>query len=63
MPTDEKWTKVTKSYPGYKHTQIYGECGKDVTVEDIKKQYYHPYFGGRNAWISDGKFGVIMHDD
>jgi len=58
-----KEIKVESSIPGYAHTRISGSCGQDVTVEDIEKKFYHSYFGGRNAWVRDGKFGVITHTD
>jgi len=54
---------IESSTQGYCHTQIYGSCSQDVTVHDIEERFYDPYFGGRNAWVRDGKFGVIVHND
>lgn len=54
-PPEAKRISITDSQRGYAHTQYYGTCGPDVTVEDIKKSIYHSYFGGRNAWVRDGK--------
>ena len=60
---DEKWIKVESRTPGYKHTVFTGTCGKDVTMEDIKNKFYHPYFGGRNAQVSNGTWRATSHDD
>jgi len=54
---------IESSHQGHCHTQIYGSCSQDVTVQDIEQRFYDPYFGGRNAWVRDGKFGVIVHND
>ena len=40
-----------------------GICSPDVTVEDVKKRFYHWYFGGRDAWVKDGRFGCTIHTD
>lgn len=65
--TDEKTTEkrmdVTSRSAGYAHVQLYGDCSPDVTVDDIRKRFYHSYFGGRGEWVKDGKFGVIVHTD
>lgn len=54
---------VENRWRGYAHVQIQGRCPRDKTVEDVQKRFYHPYFGGRDAWVKDGKFGVIVHTD
>jgi hypothetical protein len=54
---------VTQWSHGYNNTTIQGVCSPDVTVEDVKKRFYHDYFGGRAAWVSDGKFGCTIHTD
>jgi len=54
---------IGSSVQGYCHTRISGSCSEDVTVSDIEERFYDPYFGGRNAWVRDGKFGVIVHND
>ena len=48
---------------GYNNVTVSGVCSPDVTVEDVKKRFYHCYFGGRHAWVSDGKFGCTIHTD
>ena len=54
---------TTNSRPGYKHTMHEGTCGKDVTLRDIKNRIYHPMFGGRSAWVGNGKWRAIRHND
>lgn len=60
---DDKKIKITKTTPGHAHTAFEGTCDKDVTVADIKAEFYHPVFGGRQAWVSGGKWRAIRHDD
>ena len=45
----------------YNNTKYGGSCGAGVTVEDIKARYYHPYTGGRDAWVKDGRWGAVEH--
>jgi len=45
----------------YNHKNYSGTCGKSVTVEDIKKRFYHPYFGGRDAKVHNGTFTATEH--
>lgn len=54
---------VTSRMSGYNNVTVNGVCSPDVTVEDIKKRFYHSYFGGRDAWVRDGKFGCTIHTD
>lgn len=54
---------VTESHGGYAHTRLSGICGPDVTVTDIEREMYHPYFGGREARISGGEWSCVRHDD
>lgn len=54
---------VTKSNPGYAHHEFEGDCGPDVTEEDIKARFYHPHFGGRDAWVKNGKWGAVRYTD
>lgn len=54
---------VTSRIDGYAHTTISGDCSPDVTVEDVQKRFYHSYFGGRHAWVKDGRFGCTIHTD
>lgn len=48
---------------GYAHTRLSGTCGPDVTVKDIQAKFYHPYFGGREAWVRNGHWGCVVHTD
>lgn len=59
----EKRIEVTRCVPGYANTRFEGRCSDDVTVEDIKEKFYHPHFGGRGAFVSNGSFQAIRHDD
>lgn len=64
--TEEQAAKimtVTNQEPGYANCRIQGTCSSDVTVEDVHKQFYHWYFGGREAWVKDGRFGCVIHTD
>jgi hypothetical protein len=60
---DRKQITVVNRESGYAHTTFQGTCGPDVTVEDIKKRFYHNYFGGRGAWVRDGHWGAVCHTD
>ena len=62
-PEDRKWMQVESSINGYAHTTISGRCGPDVTREDVEARFYHSYFGGRGAWVKDGRFGCVIHTD
>ena len=55
--------RCTKVTPGYAHTEREGVCGRDVTVEDVKKMFYHSLFGGRDARVSNGQWRATTHDD
>jgi hypothetical protein len=55
--------QVTSRRPGYAHEIVEGTCGPDVTVSDIRRTFYDPYFGGRDAWVRDGHFGCVVHTD
>lgn len=48
---------------GYAHVTINGTYTGPATVEDVKQKFYHSYFGGRDAWCRDGKFGCVVHTD
>lgn len=48
---------------GYAQTTVSGICSPDVTVEDVRKRFYHSYFGGTNAWVRDGRFGCTTFTD
>lgn len=54
---------ILHSSPGYAHTRVSGTYTGDATIEDVGKKFYHPYFGGRDAWCSNGEWGCIIHDD
>jgi len=42
---------------------VQGTCPLDATVEEVKERFYHEYFGGRGAWVKDGRFGCTIHLD
>lgn len=54
---------VTSYRYGYKNTTVQGTCPADATVEEVKDRFYHDYFGGRDAWVKDGRFGCTIHLD
>lgn len=55
--------EVVYRVPEYARTILKGVCGPDVTVEDIRRAMYHEYFGGRDAWVRNGEWGCVRHDD
>lgn len=60
----EKHMEVTHRSGGYAHVRLSGVCDLDVTAEDVRKRFYHPYFGGRDAGVDGkGKFWVTVHTD
>jgi len=54
---------VTERGQSYGTASVSGVCSPDVTVEDVQKRFYHFYFGGRGAWVKDGRFGCTIHTD
>lgn len=54
---------VTDRYPGYNQVTVQGVCPADATVEEVKERFYHEYFGGREAWVKDGRFGCVIYTD
>ena len=55
--------KVTDRTFGYNSTTVQGTCPADATVQEVKDRFYHDYFGGRDAWVKDGRFGCTIHTD
>jgi hypothetical protein len=55
--------EITSRTPGYAHITLQGVCAPDVTIEEIRKTFYHEYFGGRDAWVRDGLWGCVVHTD
>jgi hypothetical protein len=55
--------KVTERSYGYNSEAVQGTCPLDATVEEVKERFYHEYFGGRDAWVKDGRFGCTIHTD
>lgn len=55
--------KVTDRTHGYNSETLQGTCPLDATVEEVKTRFYHDYFGGRGAWVKDGRFGCTIHID
>lgn len=58
---NEKILKVENVTHGYNHDRIIGSCPDGTTVEDVKEQFYHPFFGGRDAWVRGTRFGCVVH--
>ncbi len=54
---------VTDRSHSYNHVVVQGTCPLDATVEEVKEGFYHEYFGGRSAWVKDGRFGCTIHID
>jgi hypothetical protein len=54
---------VTNRIAGYAHVTLHGTYTGPATVDDVKKKFYHSYFGGRGAWCHDGEFGCVVHTD
>lgn len=54
---------VTQRSRGYNNVEVSGVCSPDVTVKDVEARFYHWYFGGRGAWVKDGRFGCTIHTD
>lgn len=54
---------VTARMGGYAHVTLYGTYTGPATVEDVRKRFYHDFFGGRDEWVRDGHFGVTVHTD
>jgi hypothetical protein len=54
---------VTSRSYGYNSETITGTCPMDATVDEVKARFYHDYFGGRGAWVDDGRFGCTIHID
>jgi hypothetical protein len=65
IPQAERWLQfeTTSEERGYGHVTVQGSCPPDATVEEVKERFYHWYFGGRNAWVKDGRFGCTIHTD
>lgn len=55
--------QVTHREPGYGHVRLSGTCGPDVTKQDIEARFFHAYFGGRECWVRDGRWGAVIHTD
>ncbi len=60
---DKKEIKTEERTPGWNHIEYRGTCGPDVTVQDIKDKFYHPFFGGRGARVGNGKWFAVRHTD
>lgn len=55
--------KVTDQHFGYGHVRVSGTCPTDATVAEVKEIFYHSYFGGRDAWVENGRFSCVTHTD
>jgi len=63
MDENKNDIEIIRKTPGYAHTRFEGTCGPTVTAKDIAEKIYHPYFGGRDARVMNGKWSAIRHDD
>lgn len=64
MSLEKSDFRVTEVRPGYSHQTVTGKCPVGATVDDVKRLFYDPYFGGREAWVDGkGNFGVVVHTD
>lgn len=54
---------VLQRRAGYAHETLTGTYTGKATADDVCKKFYHPFFGGREAWARDGKFSVVVHTD
>ena len=59
----EKEIRITSSVPGHAHTKLRGICGVNVTEEDIRREIFHPIFGGRDVFVLEGQWSAIRHED
>lgn len=48
---------------GYAHVKLEGTYTGPATARDVERQFYHPLFGGREAWAYDGRWGCVVHTD
>lgn len=54
---------LDRSEPGHNHARLTGTYTGPATVADVEKRFFHAYFGGREAWVKDGRFGCVVHLD
>lgn len=54
---------VSQRLGGYAHVTLYGTYTGPASVKDVEQRFYHPYFGGREAWVKDGQWGCVVHTD
>lgn len=54
---------VTGTEHGHAHDRISGTYTGPATVQAVKDRFYHDYFGGRDAWCRDGRWGCVVHTD
>lgn len=48
---------------GHAHVRHEGSYTGPATVEDVRREFFHPLFGGRDEWCADGRWGCIVHTD
>ena len=54
---------VTSSIHGHANVEHAGIYTGTATSELVAKTYYHPFFGGRQAWAVGGRWGCVVHLD
>lgn len=57
--------KVERAEHGYNHVRYHGTFTGPATIDDLKKRFYHEYFGGREARLDANlkTFSVVTHID
>jgi hypothetical protein len=63
VEADEITFEVINREPGYNNVSISGTYTGPATEQHVKDRFYHSYFGGREAWCKDGKWGCVVHID
>lgn len=48
---------------GHAHKRIEGSYTGPATTDLVRAEFYHFLFGGRDAWVRDGRFGCVIHTD
>lgn len=56
---------VTRTDYSYAHKKVFGTFTGHVTERDVAAEFYHPYFGGRDAQVNaqSKTFSVVVHTD
>lgn len=63
MSDEEIKFTITHREPGHAQVRVSGTYTGPATVEHVRKQFYHEYFGGHGAWCEKGRFGAVRYTD